>query len=150
MSIWITPFTLEEINQRGKGTLSEHLQITFIEKGEDFLTASMPVTAQICQPMGILHGGALCALAETVGSAAGNYCIDQREKFCVGLDINANHLRPVHSGIIYAIAKPFHLGSTTQVWEIKMHSGNPHTLVSIARLTTAVRCLGTIRSKHKS
>ncbi len=83
-------------------------------------------------------GGASCALAETVGSAAANSCVDQSQKVCVGLDINANHLRPVRSGSsITAVAKPLHLGKTTQVWEIKITNEAKH-LVSIARLTIAI------------
>jgi 1,4-dihydroxy-2-naphthoyl-CoA hydrolase len=106
--------------------------------GDDHLTASMPVDARTCQAMGILHGGASCALAETVGSIAANYCVDPSKKVCLGLDINANHLRPVHVGsLLKAVAKPLHLGNTTQVWEIKIY-GDTKKLVSISRLTMAV------------
>lgn len=136
--IWITPLSLDEINKRARNTLCDHLGIEFTEVGDDHLTASMPVDERTCQPMGILHGGATCALAETVGSAAANYCIDQSQKVCVGLDINANHLRPVRSGsIIHAVAKPLHLGKTTQVWEIKIYNESKQ-LISVSRLTMAV------------
>lgn len=136
--IWITPLNLSEVNKRARSTLSDHLGIEFTEVGDDHLTASMPVDERTCQPMGILHGGASCALAETVGSAAANYCVDQSQKVCVGLDINANHLRPVRSGsTITAVAKPLHLGKTTQVWEIKI-TNESKQLVSVARLTMAI------------
>jgi len=136
--IWITPISVEEINKRARSTLSEHLGIEFTEVGDDHLTATMPVDSRTCQPMGILHGGASCALAETVGSAAANYCIDAKEKVCVGLDINANHLRPVRVGSkIVGVAKPLHLGKTTQVWEIKIYNESKQ-LVSVSRLTMAV------------
>ncbi len=135
--IWITPITLDDINHRARGTLSDHLGIEFTNVGDDHLVATMPIDQRTLQPMGIMHGGASCALAETVGSAAANYCIDQREKVCVGLDININHIRPVRSGIVTAVAKPLHLGKTTQVWEIKIHNEQKQ-LVSAARLTLAV------------
>ena len=136
-SIWFTPFTLEEINERAKDSLSEHLGIAFTEMGPDFLTATMPVASTTRQPMGVLHGGASCALAETVGSAAANYCVNQEEKLCVGLEINVNHLRAVRSGTIRAVAKPFHLGGTTQVWEIKIYN-EAELLIAVSRLTMAV------------
>ncbi|MBM3184422.1 MAG: hotdog fold thioesterase [Chlamydiae bacterium] len=136
-SIWFTPFPIEEINQRAKDSLSDHLGIEFTEMGNDFLVASMPVLPHTMQPMGILHGGATCALAETVGSAAANYCIDQKEKVCVGLEINVNHMKAVRSGIIRAVAKPFHLGKTTQVWDIKIYD-EKNQLIAASRLTMAV------------
>ena len=137
MSIWITPLTLDEINLRADRSLSSHLGIVFTKVGSDFLEASMPVDERTMQPMGIMHGGASCALAETVGSAAANYCVDQKLKVCVGVDININHIRAVRSGIVLATAKPLHLGKSTQVWEIKIV--NPaEQLISVARLTMAV------------
>jgi len=136
--IWITPISLEEVNKRGRNTLVDHLSIEFISVGDDHLSAKMPIDARTTQPMGILHGGASCALAETVGSAAANYCVDQNHKVCVGLDINANHLRPVRSGsFVTGVAKPFHLGKSTQVWEIKIYN-ETNQLVCIARLTLAI------------
>ena len=136
-NIWFAPFDVSEINERAKNTLSDHLGIVFTEKGDDYLAATMPVDARTIQPMGILHGGASCALAETIGSAAANYCIDQKKQVCVGVDININHIRPVNSGTITAIAKPFHLGKTTQVWEIKLYN-DQQQLIAISRLTMAI------------
>ena len=137
LPIWITPLTLEDVNLRAKKSLSEHLGIQFTEVGNDFLTATMPVDHRTVQPMGIMHGGASCALAETVGSAAGNYCVDQNFYVCVGLDININHIRPVKSGSVKGIAKPIHLGKKTQVWEIKIFNELAQ-IVSVSRLTLAV------------
>jgi 1,4-dihydroxy-2-naphthoyl-CoA hydrolase len=135
--IWFTPVSLEELNRRARHSLSDHLGIEFTEIGDHFLIATMPADHRTIQPAGILHGGATCALAETVGSAAGNYCVDQREQMCVGLDININHLRPVQSGKVEAIAQPIHLGNTTQVWEIKVFN-EKKKLIAISRLTLAV------------
>ena len=136
--IWFTPFDVEELNKRSKNTLASHLGICFIEKGTDFLIARMPVDARTIQPMGVLNGGASAALAETLGSAAANYCIDQTIHVCVGLDLNINHIRPAKLAIGYvqATAKPFHIGKTTQVWEIKIEDPHGH-LIAISRLTMA-------------
>jgi len=135
--IWITPLDLDDVNKRARNTLSDHLGIEFTEVGDEHLSATMPIDQRTVQPMGIMHGGASCALAETVGSAAANYCIDQTQKVCVGLDININHIRPVRSGVVTGIARPLHLGKTTQVWEIKIFN-EMKQLVSVSRLTMAV------------
>src|SRR3990167_6321199 len=134
--IWKMPVTVEEINHRCKNTLCDHLGIEFIEVGETFMRAKMPVDKRTHQPMGIVHGGATAALAETVGSAAANYCVE-KGKICVGIDLNINHIRPVKSGFVYATAKALHLGKTTQVWEIKIENESGQ-LISAARLTIAV------------
>jgi len=128
---------LDKLNQAMRGTLAEHLGIEFIEASDDHLTAMMPINSCVKQPMGLLHGGASAALAETVGSAAANLCVSQKEKACVGLEININHLRPMKSGQVIAVAKPLHLGRTTHVWEIKI-SNEEGRLVAIARHTVAV------------
>lgn len=136
-SIWITPLLLNEVNERAQDSLCSHLGIEFIEVGDDFLTARMPVNPHTLQPMGILHGGASAALAESVGSAAANYCVDQTKYVCVGLDLNINHLRSVKKGFVQAIARPFHLGRTTQVWEIQIFE-EAHQRIAVARLTMMV------------
>src|SRR5579883_209087 len=115
MRIWQTPVSLEVLTERGKGTLSDYLGIEFIEVGEDYLVARMPVGARVKQPMGIMHGGASCVLAETVGSNAAQYCVDYEQYYCVGLDINTNHIRAVREGNVIGTARPFHLGKSTQV-----------------------------------
>ena len=135
--IWLMPVTVDEINRRGKNTLSDHLGIEFTEIGDEHLCATMPIDQRTIQPMGIMHGGASCVLAETVGSAAANYCVDQKNKVCVGLDINVNHIRSVRSGFVTGIARPFHIGKSTQVWEIKILDEQKQ-LVAVSRLTLAV------------
>lgn len=122
------------LNLRYKNSLSDHLGIEFVEVGSDFLTARMPVDQRTIQPAGIMHGGASAALAETVGSVAGNYCVDPSLHICVGIDLNINHLRPVSGGMVEAVAKPLHLGKKTQVWEIKIFD-EKGKLTSAARLT---------------
>jgi 1,4-dihydroxy-2-naphthoyl-CoA hydrolase len=137
MGIWHRQYTLEELQQRGIGTMVKHLGITFTEIGEDFLKGTMPVDSRTVQPMGILHGGASVALAETLGSLAANYVIDNQKKYCVGLDINANHVRSARKGLVTGTARPLHLGSTTQVWTIEI-TDEEDRLVCISRLTMAV------------
>lgn len=137
MSIWIMPISIESVSKRNQGTMLEHLGIEFIDLGDDFLTARMPVDERTRQPLGIMHGGASCVLAESVGSTAANYCVDQAKHYCVGLDINTNHIRSAKSGWVIGKATPFHIGRSTQVWhiEIKNEEGK---LVSVNRLTMAV------------
>ena len=134
--IWTIPVTIEEINHRCRNTLSDHLGIEFVEIGSDYMAARMSIDRRTLQPMGIMHGGSTAALAETVGSAAANYCVE-KGKICVGLDLNINHIRTMRSGFVIAIAKPLHLGKTTQVWEIKI-TNEAEQLVSAARLTIAI------------
>ncbi len=137
--IWHFPVTAEHANERGKNTLAEHLQIEFTEVGDDFIKATMPVTQNHVQPLGILNGGASCVLAETVGSTAANYCVNHDTYYCVGLDINANHLRPGRkSSIIEALAKPIHIGAKTQVWHIEMRDQQTGRMTCVSRLTMAV------------
>lgn len=137
MSIWHSQLTLDMINERGRNTMVEHLGIEFTAVDEHSLTAKMPVDNRTKQPVGIMHGGASCVLAETIGSTAANYCLDHNKQYAVGLDINTNHIRQARSGYVYGVAKPFHLGKTTQVWGIEIFDEN-HKLVSVTRLTMAV------------
>lgn len=134
--IWTIPVTIDEINHRCRNTLCDHLGIEFVEIGDEHMTARMPVDRRTNQPMGVVHGGATAALAETVGSAAANYCVDSG-KVAVGLDLNINHIRSVSSGFVTGVAKPLHLGKTTQVWEIRIYNEG-RQLVSAARLTIAI------------
>ena len=131
-TIWTVPITAEILNQRNEGSLAESLGITFTEVGDDFLTARMTITPRFHQPFGIMHGGVSCLLAETVGSVGGSYCI-KPEQYCVGIDINTNHISAVRSGELIAIGKPYHLGRLTQVWSIEIRSATK--LISISRLT---------------
>jgi 1,4-dihydroxy-2-naphthoyl-CoA hydrolase len=137
MSIWFQPYTLESVQQRGRGTMVEHIGITITALGENYLQGIMPVDHRTIQPMGILHGGASIALAETLGSIAANLVVDPEKNYCVGLDINGNHVRSAKGGHVTGTATPLHLGSSTQVWniEIKDEGGR---LVCISRLTMAV------------
>ncbi len=115
----------------------EHLGITFTAVGEDFLEAKMPVSDKTKQPLGLLHGGANVALAETLGSVAGMLAINPETHYCVGLEINANHLKPVKEGIVTGTVRPVHLGQKTQVWEIKITTPEGK-LSCISRITLAV------------
>lgn len=128
--------TLDELNAMSRGTAMEPLGIRFTAVGVDHLQASMPVDARTHQPMGLLHGGASVVLAETLGSVAGNLCVP-RSHCCVGLDINANHLRAKRNGLVTGTAKPLHLGATTQVWQINLMDEKEHLLCT-SRLTLAV------------
>ena len=100
--IWKMPITLEDINNRSKNTAAMHLGIEFTEIGSDYLVATLPITEKVIQPLGLLHGGISVALAETVASSASNYCVDQDAYYCVGLEINANHIRSVTGGVVTA------------------------------------------------
>lgn len=137
MSIWKTKATPQDLNTPRKKTMVSHLGIEFIEIGEDSITARMPVDERTIQPYGILHGGASVALAETLGSVASQLSIDTHHKMAVGMEINANHLRPVSIGWVYGVVKPIHLGKTTQVWEIRI-TNEADKLVCISRITLAV------------
>lgn len=128
---------LEALNQRGKNTMAEWLGIDFCEIGSDYLVAKMPVDHRTIQPLGVVNGGAFCALAETVGSMAANLCIDRSKFVALGLDINANHLKSANKTFVYGTTKPFHIGKTTQVWEIKI-TDEEGKLCCISRLTMAV------------
>jgi 1,4-dihydroxy-2-naphthoyl-CoA hydrolase len=137
MAIWHSEPTLAEIQERARNTLAEHIDIRFTERGPDFLRATMPVNPHTHQPSGVLHGGASVALAETVGSVAANLCVDQVTHLCLGQEINANHLRPVASGLVTATARPYHIGSRSQVWHIEIRDER-EKLVCVSRLTMAV------------
>jgi len=136
--IWNQEFTLEGVNNGLRGTLADHLGIEFVEKGDDYLVAKMPVDHRTQQPFGILHGGASAALAETVGSFAGMLCLkDVTKNSVVGLEINANHLRSVKSGFVFATVKPIRVGRTVHVWQIDIKD-EAANMVCVSRLTLAV------------
>ncbi|MDG3085431.1 hotdog fold thioesterase [Vibrio hannami] len=137
MTIWKKEIDLDKLNATSKNTLIEHLQIEYTEITSDSLSARMPVCSFTHQPLGMLHGGASVVLAETLGSLAANYCVDENY-YCVGLDINANHIRAMRSGFVIGTAKPIHLGATTQVWQIEINDERGR-LVCSSRLTIAVQ-----------
>jgi len=137
MSIWSVQSTLEGLNGFSRNTMVEHIGIEFLEIGDDYIKARMPVDHRTIQPLGLLHGGASVALAETLGSVAAYLCVDASQKTCVGLDINANHIRSATSGFVYGIVRPIHIGGSTQVWEIRI-TNEQDKLVCISRITMAV------------
>lgn len=128
---------IARLNAHSRGTLGEALGIEFTEAGPDFLRGRMPVDQRTKQPYGLLHGGASVALAETLGSAAGNHCLDGDRSVAVGLEISANHLRPVTQGWVTGTARPIHIGRSTQVWDIRIEDDAGH-MTCISRLTLAV------------
>ena len=132
---WPAGASVDALNARSAGTLMQALGITFTELGEGFLRATMPVDARTHQPYGLLHGGASVALAETLGSSAG--MLMAGDNAVVGLEINANHLRAVRSGLVTGTARPLHVGRSTQVWEIRIEDADGK-LVCISRITLAV------------
>ena len=125
---------LQEIS---KNTMVEHLGIEFLELGKNFISAKMPVDHRTHQPMGLLHGGASIVLAETLGSVASSILVDMNKYHCVGLEINANHIKSARNGFVTGKATPIHLGEKTHVWDIKITNGNDE-LVCVSRLTVAV------------
>ena len=138
MVIWHNPaLQINDFAHYAKDTMGEHLGMRFTELGPDYLKATMPVDHRTKQPYGLLHGGASVALAETLGSIGAALVIDQEKFICVGQEINANHIRGVRNGIVTGIAKPIHMGATSQVWEIKIYD-EAEKLVCISRLTVAI------------
>ncbi len=138
MSIWkIHDVTLSDLQRNSKNTIVEHLGIEFIAVGDDYVQAKMPVDKRTHQPMGLLHGGAHVVLAETLGSVAANLCLETTKEYALGLDINSNHLKAISNGYVIGTAKPIHLGSKTQVWEIKIENEKGQ-LLNISRLTMMV------------
>lgn len=134
--IWQRQVDLDELNRPGEH-INSLLDVRFEEYGDDWLSASMPVDARTHQPYGILHGGASVVLAESLGSTASYLCIDPKAFYCVGLEVNANHLKAVRSGRVTALARSIHLGRTTHVWDIRLQNEQGE-MTCIARLTMAV------------
>ncbi|HUD41860.1 MAG TPA: hotdog fold thioesterase [Dokdonella sp.] len=136
MSIWKQAVDLDTLNAWSRQSLVGTLGIELTEAGEDFLRGTMPVDARTRQPFGLLHGGASVALAETLGSVAGNHCVGDGY-MVVGVEINANHLRAKTDGVVTGTARPLHVGRSTQVWEIRIEDERER-LVCISRITLAV------------
>ena len=128
---------LTVFNKRCKNTLMETLDIEFVDFGDDFLTAKMPVTTKVHQPLGQLHGGATAALAESVGSAASNFFIDRASQYVNGIQLSINHLKSKTDGVVYATAKNIHKGKTTHLWEVRIVDEND-ALISVAKMTNIV------------
>jgi len=138
MAIWYRNYSLDEVNQRGKGCMVEHLGVEIIEMGEGFILGRMPVDQRTKQPIGLLHGGASAALAETLASTAGNLCVDPATHYCVGLEINANHISSAREGFVLGKSFPIHLGRTTQVWQTEIRQEGTDRLICISRMTLSV------------
>ena len=126
---------LKQCAKMCKNTLMETLDISFCEVGKDYLIAKMPVTPRVHQPDGVLHGGAMVALAESVGSAASYIFLDAKEFYIRGIEISANHVKSIREGFVYARAEIVHKGRTTQLWDIKIRN-KENDLISIVKLTT--------------
>ena len=135
--MWFKNFTIEDLNSRPKNHLGGLLDIQFTEIGEDFIVGTMPVDERTHQPAGILHGGASVVLAETLGSIASYMCIDPDKYVAVGLEVNANHLRPVKSGLVKGICKVLHRGAKTHIWDIKIYDDRGK-MNCVSRLTVAI------------
>ncbi|WP_394788879.1 hotdog fold thioesterase [Rhodoferax sp.] len=136
MSIWKKPISVEALSTMAVGTAIAHLGIEFLEVGDDFISARVPVDARTRQPYGLLHGGVSVVLAETLGSCGAMYASPEGHK-AVGLDINANHLRGVTSGWVTGTARPVHIGRTTQVWQIDIVD-EAGKMVCASRITMAI------------
>lgn len=138
MPIWFNPdISMEAFKDLGKGTMSEHLGMEWVEIGPDYLKARMPVDHRTKQPYGLLHGGASCVLAETVGSVASALVADTSKFNCVGIEINANHVRMAREGYVTGTATALHLGATMHVWDIRI-TDEKGKLVCVSRLTVAL------------
>ncbi len=143
MAIWFkTDLQMNDFIHFGKNTMGEFLGIEFVELGDDYIKATMPVDERTKQPYGLLHGGASVVLAETIGSIGAFLTVDPELFQCVGLEINANHIRSVKQGFVTGIARPIHIGATTQVWDIRIYDER-EKLVCVSRHTVAV-----IKKKH--
>jgi len=138
MTTWFDKnVSVEDLKPLGKGTMTEYLGIEWVEIGKNFLKAKMPVDHRTIQPYGLLHGGASCVLAETIGSVASHLVIDPSAFYCVGIEINANHIRSAKEGFVYGTCSPLHIGSSTHVWDIRI-TNEEEKLICISRLTVAI------------
>ena len=128
---------LKQLNSYNNNTLMETLEIEFVDVGEDYVTAKMPVNSRVHQPYGILHGGATAALAETVGSLASAFFLKSKDKIVKGIELSVNHLKSKKEGVVFGTARPIHRGRTTHLWEIKVVDEEDN-LISICKLTNMV------------
>jgi 1,4-dihydroxy-2-naphthoyl-CoA hydrolase len=138
MSIWFNKeLSIAALKPLGTNTMGELIGIEWVEIGDNFMKAKMPVDNRTKQPYGLLHGGASCVLAETLGSVASAMVVDHSKFYCVGLEINANHIRSAKEGFVTGITTPLHIGATTHVWDIKIYD-EKEKLICVSRLTVAV------------
>ena len=143
-SIWHQQPSLDKVNALNKNTLGQSLGIEFVEVGDDFIAATMPVDNRTIQPFGLLHGGANVALAETLGSVASLYVVDKESFIAVGIEINANHIKAVLSGKVKGICKPLNVAGRNHIWDIKIYN-DANELTCVSRFT----CTIVPRSKFK-
>lgn len=136
-TIWKTQPVLQQLTAKAQNTAITAMGIEYTAFGDNWIQGRMPVDARTHQPIGLLHGGASVVLAETLGSTGANLCVDSSAYYCVGLDINANHIRGVTSGWVIGTAEAVHIGRTTQVWSIRVEDESGK-LVCLSRLTMAV------------
>jgi uncharacterized protein (TIGR00369 family) len=136
MAIWTRPISVESLTAIHKDTAPAHLGIEFLEVGDDFIKARVPVDSRTRQPYGVLHGGVSVVLAETLGSCGATYCCPPGKRV-VGLDINANHLRGATSGWVTGVTRPVHIGRSTQVWQIELKDDQGR-LTCVSRITMSV------------
>ena len=138
MAIWFNKsLKFEDLKTLESDSMSQHLGMECTALGDNYLKMKMPVNERTKQPYGLLHGGASCALAETIGSMASHLVIDPNKFICVGLEINANHVRSARQGYVTATVTPLHVGANTHVWDIKIHD-EAEKLICISRLTVAI------------
>lgn len=136
--IWFKKdLSLDDFKHMGKNTMGDFIGMEWVEIGDRFLKASMPVDERTKQPYGLLHGGASCVLAETLGSVASALIVDPEKFICVGLEINANHIRSAREGFVTGTCTPIHIGASTHVWDIRIHD-EKEKLICVSRLTVAV------------
>lgn len=136
--IWFKKdLNIEKLTTFGPDTIAEHLGIEWVELGTDFLKARMPVDHRTKQPYGLLHGGASCVLAETIGSVASALVVDHQKLVCVGIEINANHIRSATEGYVTGVGTPLHLGLNTHVWDIRIYD-ELGKMICVSRLTVAI------------
>ena len=128
---------LKKFNERNPNTLMETLDIEYVDLGDDYLTAKMPVTSKVHQPYGQLHGGATAALAETVGSAASRFFIDGSTHVVNGIELTINHVKSKTEGEVFATARNIHMGRTTHLWEVRIEDEEGN-LISICKMTNII------------
>lgn len=138
MAIWFKDYKFEDLATYFQRNMVKFLDVEFTEIGSDFLAARMPVDHRTTTPVGLLHGGASCVLAESIGSCASYLCIDTEKHSVVGIEINANHIKSLSHGHLVGVAKPIHLGRSIHVWDIRIHNEANQQLVCVSRLTTKI------------
>lgn len=138
MRLWFREYQLQDLIKQVQCNMLQHVGIEFIELGDDFIKARMPVDHRTQTPFGLLHGGASCVLAETLGSVASYLCIDPEKQVAVGIEINANHVKGIKQGFVVGHVIPIHIGKSTHVWDIRIYNEANQELLCVSRLTTKI------------